>query len=211
MTRGESTKDGNQFDSLTRSISAGRSRREFAGLLGGLGLLSAFRGEKIAAHNPLSACRKIKDRTKRQRCIKRAKAHNAKHRNCPCAGGICDGDKTCVCPAESYQCSPERCCANEQACLDGRSRCGACILGASACDNLLCGITSLEQPCVCASSFQGTACISDLVCHDCASDSDCDDAPGLPAGERICISVVGCACNTTTGMACSVKGCFDWP
>jgi hypothetical protein len=91
--------DSQQFDALTRSL---RSRRTiFSGLLGGSlsALLSLAEPEAAAAHDPLPTCRKIKNKQRRTRCLRRARRHNAQHRATSCTGVVCrsvaNGTVTC--------------------------------------------------------------------------------------------------------------------
>jgi len=76
--------DGSRFDALARTITATGSRR---GALGALlaGALALFPGLEVrdgAAHNALKKCKKIDNRARKQRCIKKAKKHKASHNAC---------------------------------------------------------------------------------------------------------------------------------
>lgn len=70
-------------DSLGRSLAATPSRRHALRLFASTALAALAAGqstEETAAHNALKKCRKLKQRTERKRCIKKAKAHNKKHK-----------------------------------------------------------------------------------------------------------------------------------
>ena len=119
--------DGERFDALTRALAApGGSRRR---LLGGLAaaaavLLGGLRTEDAAAHDALGACRKIEDRQRRRRCVRQAKAHNARHCGaelCPTGTFCCDDQRQVCCPTGSECCSPG---PGTGSCCAGDSRCG---------------------------------------------------------------------------------------
>jgi hypothetical protein len=76
--------DGARFDTLTRTlIAAGFRRRALGGLLlGTLSLLSWWSGEDAEAHDALKKCKKIDNKAKKQKCIKKAKKHKASHNAC---------------------------------------------------------------------------------------------------------------------------------
>ena len=72
--------DGSRFDALTRSLTTRGSRRRALGglLLGSLGLVSRGRAEDAGAHDK-TLCREIRDKTRRKKCVKKAKKHTANH------------------------------------------------------------------------------------------------------------------------------------
>lgn len=71
-----------RFESFLRSLSASPSRRGALGLLTGILLGGSFtlRADDVEAHNKLKKCKKIDDRDKRKQCLKKAKKHQAQHR-----------------------------------------------------------------------------------------------------------------------------------
>lgn len=73
--------DDIQFDALTRRLSSRRTA--LAGLLGGVAtLLSLARAVEALAHNPVPACQKIEDATRRTACLRRARRHNRTQHSC---------------------------------------------------------------------------------------------------------------------------------
>jgi hypothetical protein len=73
--------DAERFDAITKALITGFSRRSAMRLLASsaLGLLGGSAAPEAAAHDPLKKCRKIKDKAKRKKCLKKAKKHNATH------------------------------------------------------------------------------------------------------------------------------------
>jgi hypothetical protein len=72
--------EAGRFAALLRSLSASPSRRSAVRLLAGLVLGSPLAlDDNAAAHNALKKCKKIDDKAKRKKCVKKAKAHNATH------------------------------------------------------------------------------------------------------------------------------------
>ena len=71
--------DVDRFDTLARSLSAiGSRRRALALALSGT-LVPLLAWDDATAHDTLKKCKKIKDKKKKQACIKKAKKHNAQH------------------------------------------------------------------------------------------------------------------------------------
>ena len=185
--------DANDFDALARVLGRLASRRAALGLAVASGA------------GPLSGLFDAEARKKRKKKNKRKKKRCG-----PCQGGECR-DGACVCPF-SVQCSPGVCCANEQACLGGE--CGACLVSITPCDSLVCGKTSDDKPCVCATTVAGEAtCITadpdKVTCSACTSDEYCENELGLSAGETVCIGGLYCLskCDDTDGKACAIRGC----
>src|SRR5688572_13324270 len=90
--------DGDRFDQLLRSLAERPSRRAtlrllVSSILGNLVLLTVTATE---AHDKLKKCKKIDDKDKRKKCVKKARKHNATHTTQPttCATGLprCGGD-----------------------------------------------------------------------------------------------------------------------
>ena len=73
--------DADRFDSLLRSFSGSPSRRSALRLLASLLIASplALDIQRLDAHNKLKKCKKLDDKDKRKRCLKKAKKHNATH------------------------------------------------------------------------------------------------------------------------------------
>ena len=92
--------DGERFDAMAKALAAGPTRRRFLlGLLGGgLGLLGLLGPEDAGAHDALRACRKIEDRKRRRRCIRRARQHNLAHQ----PAGTCTATTEDVCQELDY-------------------------------------------------------------------------------------------------------------
>lgn len=76
---GRTTMDSKQFDALTRALS---SRRSIVGasVAALLGLAGA---NEIAAHDAGRACKRLNDPKRRRACLRRARAHNRRHRPQP--------------------------------------------------------------------------------------------------------------------------------
>src|SRR5687767_1951586 len=115
--------DDARFDELTRALAT--PRRAAIRLVAGsaIGLLLGCRAvEDAAAHDALTKCKKIKDKKKRKKCIKKVKAHNADHANEP--QPECTAHADCD---DGIFCTVDTCDEGSNACLstpdDGR--CGA--------------------------------------------------------------------------------------
>jgi hypothetical protein len=91
--------DGSRFDDLTRSLSYRSPRRIAVLLLGGsaLGLLGRAGGGDAAAHNALTNCRKIDEKSRRKKCLKRARRHNTQHDAEPEFPGTCTPGQEDLC------------------------------------------------------------------------------------------------------------------
>jgi len=106
--------DDSRFDNLVRTLSAASSPRRstFGFLAAGLALLGRHDAEDAAAKD----CKKIKDKQKRKKCLKKARdqAPTASPSPTPviCGGVTCPAGQLC-CPDQ--RCGP-RCCANGRAC-----------------------------------------------------------------------------------------------
>jgi hypothetical protein len=102
--------DGDRFDQLLRSLAERPSRRAALRLLVGsiLGNLVLLTVTETEAHDKLKKCKKIDDKDKRKKCVKKAKKHNATHTTQPsaCATGLprCGGD---CCPTALANASVE--------------------------------------------------------------------------------------------------------
>jgi hypothetical protein len=151
--------DDFHFDALARSlVTAGSRRRALGGLLAGaLGLVRGLDVREGAAHNALKRCKKIDNKAKKQKCVKKAKKHNRTHLSCTpsCDGKSC-GDNGCggVCGAcaSTHTCDNGRCvctrsCAPANACgPDGcGDSCGTCT-GDRTCQSGQCTCTSVCEP-----------------------------------------------------------------
>jgi hypothetical protein len=112
-----------RFESLLRLLSVSPSRRSAVRLLGAVVLGSPFAlgGAGTDAHDAVKKCKKLEDKDKKKKCLKKAKKHNAAHCGPNCAGkscgddgcggacGICTGGQTCqggacACPSGQELC-----------------------------------------------------------------------------------------------------------
>ena len=211
--------DGDQFDTLARKLSSRRI------LLSGIGSgWAAFLGltgsTEVAAHNALLACRRIKNRSRRAACLRRARRHNASHatppppgctpscagRNCGsdgCSGtcGSCGGGSTCVSGTCRTDCTPS--CAGRECGGDGcGGSCGSCS-GNADCLNGTCRTT-------CTPSCAGKNCGS----------NGCGGSCGTCSGGRVCSNpanggICQCPAVTCAGTCCGGgQQCFGvacWP
>ena len=102
--------DTQRFDALAKALTAAGSRRTaVAGLLGALGVMGWFGDESGEAHNNWSRCKKIPDKKKRKKCVKKGKAHKKWHETnaCRAEGQLCGTRPCCV----SLACNAEGRCA----------------------------------------------------------------------------------------------------
>ena len=110
-----------RFDAVTRSLAMVWSRRDLVAALGAA-LAPGLRAHTVAAHDPTQKCRRFKGKRKKQRkkCLKKARAHNARHaaRSPIDPGPEClEGTKPC-----DGTCIPtDHCCAKED-CPDSARR-----------------------------------------------------------------------------------------
>lgn len=204
--------DGDQFDDLVRTLSSRRSA--LGGLVGsGVAMLLRLAGpDQAAAHNPLPACRRIKDKRKRARCIRRARRHNATHQTPPppppctpnCAGkscgsdgcsgscGSCSGTTTCVGGTCQTTCTPN--CAGKNCGSNGcGGSCGTCS-GGQVCSNPANGgicQSTCTPSCAgknCGSNGCGGSCgtcTGGLVCSNPANGGTCQ-CPAVTCGGNCC-------------------------
>src|SRR5687768_6013271 len=71
--------DANRFDTMARSLAASGSRRRALALAISGAFAHLLTRDDAEAHDLLKKCKKIKNKTKKKKCIKKAKAHNATH------------------------------------------------------------------------------------------------------------------------------------
>jgi hypothetical protein len=176
--------NGSQFDRLVRVLTdRSTTRRALAGGLTG-GSVAALFGRapanEAAAHNPLAACRRIKQKRKRALCVRRARQHNATHRtpqpvplptpvecvadDCPdpgpCKVRAC-GDNVCApenVPNGTSCGSNNETCGGGVCCPFGHTTCfGTCV--SRACDGSLLG--GCNDRC----QAPGRACCGGLFCR----------------------------------------------
>jgi hypothetical protein len=124
--------DGDRFDALARALTAAGSRRR-ALALGVGGTLAALLGfEQSDAHDPRKSCKKKLGKQK-QKCLKRAKKHNATHKN-PCQDGVKNGSESDVdCGGTCPRCAVLKTCASRNDChtaLCSASTCQSCAVAA---------------------------------------------------------------------------------
>lgn len=172
--------DAPRFDHLTRSLSSRRTA--VSGLLGGA--LATLLGEAASAHNPVPACRRIKDTRKRAACRRKAKRHNAQH--CSGEGTPCADCRTCqggMCAADAS--------LNNVACgSDGTGRClnGRCN-PVPTCSPRYGSCATVADCCSAGSTMATTTCPTEgPEAHTCRGRSD----PGQPCHDSMhCVGSSG--------------------
>jgi hypothetical protein len=221
--------DAERFDRFTRILS---SRRIALGGLAGIAS-AALSGwvtpEAAGAHNALPACRRIKNKNRRNACLRRARQHNALHKVKvpPASPPVCQGRNVCAqgnaaaCGAPGNECycwvtpaGASVCGGNDGAfvvddCGDCEETGRICVLG----DGLNCpGPLICVLPC-CPAGFREC----NGVCVDVLRDSNncgacgrsCGiDRPNICAGGSCCIDGAGntpCLC-APQGSACAPVG-----
>ena len=173
--------DPNRFDTLTRSLTAARSRRAAVGVAIGSALaLLGVHPEQAQAHNPLNKCKKINDKQKRRACIKRAKKHNATHViAAPAPSGTSGG------------CTPTTCAAQGTTCGSISDGCGG---------TLNCG------PCTCASGCHPVCQTCNPATGQCdpvANGTACDDGDACTQADTCQEGV----CTAGTAKVCPEQEC----
>src|SRR4051812_46814420 len=116
-----------RFDTLARRLVAKGSRRT-AILALASGTISSCLGiygfEDVDAHNVLLKCMKIKDKNRKQNCIRNAKKHNRRH-----AGSSAPTGSLCVADCTGKQCGNDGCggscgrCSVNESCELGQCQC----------------------------------------------------------------------------------------
>ena len=147
--------DGSHFDALTRMFGAGRSRRRFAALLGGLALGELF------ARRDLRVVDAKRKKGKKKRCKRRCGSRNCGRvcgRSCgSCSGGTCTKG-VCVCPADAPDLCRGRC----------REVCNAAV-----------GLVRNPDTCACCTQ-SGVPCQADSnCCSGLCESGECESPPGL--------------------------------
>jgi len=167
--------DDQRFDDLVRSLFSGPAPRR-AGLRllagGALGLLGLGAPARSGAHDPLSRCKKIGDKKKRQKCIKKGKAHRRSHADpgpvCTpdCASSAC-GDDGCGGSCGSCEAQPATSCGTTGECAGG--------------DCALYGTQTVCRPASCGpSSFMQSVLVREARCDGkgaCPPSTSADCAP----------------------------------
>lgn len=223
--------DDRRFDALTRALS---SRRTALGSVAGTlaALLGLALPEEAESHNFLARCRRIKDPQRRRACLRRARAHNRRHRLSPpppppptpdqCQGrNVCAQGNAATCGAAGNECycwvTPQGvsvCGGNDEAvvadrCADCAAAGRICVLG----DGLNCpGPFICVLPC-CPAGFRecNGRCVDVLRdpnnCGACGRSCGID-RPNICAGGSCCIDAGGtspCRCSPSGG-ACAPVG-----
>jgi hypothetical protein len=169
--------DDARFDALTRVLSS--RRVAVGGIVGGVAALFGLAvPDEAIAHNPIPACRRIKDAARRRACLHRARAHNRKQHSCkprPAAafcGGRCGGTainncgKRVACPV----------CPTGKTCLSNGS-CAQICPGPFA--------PGCPAGCECAADRENnTICFSGPVASCEAIPQICDNSAPCPPGSR---------------------------
>lgn len=210
-----------RFDELLQSLSAFPSRRAAMRLLGGLVLGGplALGTWAASAHTTLKRCKKIEDKTKRKKCVKKARKHNAQH----AADTVPECRRPEDCPAPQEPCRVASC---------SGGRCGIEPLSGGS---ITCGIGACQRTVAQCSNGEQQQCVpgapSSEICN--GIDDDCDGlidvgAPPCPVGQRCerggCCKVEGfdtehaCTSNTECcsencathafGTTCRPAGCL---
>ena len=208
--------DAEPFDTMLRSLSTAPSRRDALRLLAGsvLGLLAASGLSPAQAHNTRQACAGIKNHKKRERCKRRAHAHNAQHAGADqpspspdsatrpgahvptCTDGITNGSESDVdCGGSCPLCGNTRDCTSQDDCRSALCVSGVCEACSADPD---CGIDA-DGACLCQthnSAAQQHVCTSRLPgitstnCDHCPDDMNCIRT-GL--GDYTCFKPCGAA------------------
>jgi hypothetical protein len=179
--------DPTRFDSLSRVLAAVGSRRALALALSGA-LVPLIGPGETEARKTLKQCRKIDDKQKRKKCIKKAKRgnqcqdgkQNGSESDIDCGGGKCP------------RCTLGQTCASRDDCDTGRCTGGTC----QACVNNDpdCGLGADGQQCFCRPTPAGhKICTRQLCklflggsCADCLPGEQCTIAGG-GADRECCI------------------------
>jgi hypothetical protein len=167
--------DGEYFDSLTRTLSSRRT--VLGGLLAGTAA-ALFSRQDAAAHNPVPACRRIRNAKRRAACLRRARTHNRQHQCQPTAPAVicrglcgtavnnCNQAVSCPCPAGKSCLSNGSCAQNcsvaQPACPAGCTCLGPEVGSGDHC--IQAGLSCNVLPQVCASTADcpaGSFCIEE--------------------------------------------------
>jgi hypothetical protein len=202
--------EGRLFDRIATMIGARASRRAALVALAGAGLGSAL---AAGADEAAASCRKDKQCGLCKRCKNGKCKKQTTGAACAANGGECQG-KHCVCPADTWLCSPApTCCDNGQSCfvnVYGGAGCGTCPDVADVCSDVIpqCGQfgSDAADVCGCVASDEGaTVCSSGFYqCIECATDQDCSDALEAPA---LCLSAPSACSGCETPTICMVAFC----
>ena len=191
-----------RFDRLAMTYSALGTRRGLVRLLAGSALGGAlaplFGLPQTDAHNALKKCKKINDKAKRKRCVRKAKAHNATH--------IAPAPSGCIPSCGGKECGTNGCDGSCGSCATG-SFCarGQCVIGQGTCnvgedDCVTRTVDNCGPGCLCFTTMDnqtrcGNSETAISVCAGCDSDADCEQQhPTIPG--------VFCAKDTGTGNIC---------
>ena len=207
--------EADHFDTMLRSLSATPSRRDAIRLLAGsvIGLLAGSGLSPTQAHNARPACAGIQNDKKRERCKRRAHAHNAQHAGADqpspsldpptrpitpvptCNDGITNGSESDVdCGGSCPRCGNDRVCVGQDDCRSALCVSGVCK---SCLNHVDCGIDAMGA-CFCATHepTQQQVCHSatpgetSTNCDLCADDMNCVRT-GL--GDYTCFKPCGAA------------------
>lgn len=190
--------DDTRFDALTRSLATPSRRRLLRALvttLSGAGL-AAGTDQAVPAHDLAATCKKRKDKAKRKKCLKKAKAHNAAHKRPGCV----PQDPATVCAAgcgtRSNNCGqPVVCaCPTGQACLSNGSCGRACTAGMAPFCPGECACPfgpSTEGPSYCVPT--GSTC--EQAPQSCSSTAECPD-------DHYCLETAACGPGNSKANRC---------
>jgi len=168
--------DANGFDTLARSLTTAGSRRgALAGFLGSALGLVGFPTDEAVAHDLLSKCKKIKDKAKRKKCLKKARAHNATHLTEMPPPPPPPPDVTCTPSCGGRNCGLDGCGGLCGPCNDGTCTDGICVCrsGEELCQGKCvsaCAGGMMRVPGSCSCCTLHGPCTPGPCCGRCASD-----------------------------------------
>jgi hypothetical protein len=171
--------DGSHFDTLAKTLAATGSRRQALGglLIAALALLGGHTPEEAQAAKSIKQCKKIEDKKRRQRCIKKAKQAT-------------ETPTAITLPADAPvvgQAPPPPPAAIPVTCSDGIQNGNESDVDCGGPDCLRCGF---GQRCASQSDCATALCVNN-VCQVCSTDAQCgNDSNG------------GCLCKN---LACTTR------
>jgi hypothetical protein len=166
--------DGTQFDCLTQSLLPRLSRRGLGQSLSGSGLaallaalgLTAMTGDEPSQVAAAGNCKKIKDKRKRKRCLRKARELAP-----TCNDGIANGSESDVdCGGSCSRCANGKRCIGRDDCIGAlclNNVCTSCSAIGNEC------FSDSHGPCTCQNGFIGPVCTSSQPLAENVSLADC--------------------------------------